>query len=175
MATGNVNLSPGAAIIGDDSTGNLIPGIARVKSSAAAPSPFFLQILFDGATRDEQCQWAFRMPDDYASGPVLKVQYKMASATTGAVVFAGRIAAITPGDSTDGDAKAFGSVNNASADTVAGTAGYVKEVSITLTNADSLAAGDWAIVWLSRLQSNAGDTASGDAEVVGISLQYVTV
>lgn len=174
MATGNVPLGIGAATLPDDSTGNLAPGVRPVKSSAAAPSPYFLQMLFDGATRDEQCQWAFRMPDDYASGPVLKCQYKMASATTGAIILAGRIAAVTPGDSTDVDAKAFGTVNNSAADTVPGTAGFMKEVSITLTNADSLAAGDFVIVWFSRLQSNGSDTASGDLELVACSLSYTT-
>ena len=52
--------------------------------------------------------WSFRMPADYASAPVLKVQYKMASATTGNVIIEGRLAAVSDGDATDVDAKAFG-------------------------------------------------------------------
>lgn len=164
----------GAATLPDSSASNAAPGIAVVKSSAAAPSPHFLQFLFDAST-DEMCYWSFRMPDDYSSGPVLKVQYKMASATSGSVRFEGRLAAITPGDATDADAKALATTNSAG-DTVAGTAGHVKEFSITLTNADSLAAGDWVIACLRRdADGTTGtDDATGDCEVIGVALTYTT-
>lgn len=174
MATGNVLLPIGAAVLPDGSASNAAPGVARVQSSASSPKIHFLQLLFDSAT-DEMCYWSFRMPDDYASGPVLKIQYKMASATSGSVRFEGRIAAITPGDATDADAKALATTNSAG-DTVAGTAGHVKEASITLTNADSLAAGDWTTVFLSRdADGTTGtDDATGDCEVIGVTLQYTT-
>jgi hypothetical protein len=166
-------LGIGAAILPDGSTTNLSPALQRVKSSAAAPPPYFLQLAFD-ATNDEQCYWAFRMPQDYASAPVLKVQYKMASATTGNVIIAGRIAAVSSGDSTDVDAKALGTVNTSGASAVPGTAGYLTEISLALTNADSLAAGDFITLYLARDPDNGSDTASGDMEVVAVSLEYTT-
>jgi hypothetical protein len=174
MATSSVLLAIGAATPPDGSAGNAAPAIQAVKSSAAAPSIHFLQAAFDAAT-DEMLYWTFRMPDDYASGPLLKGQYGMASATTGAVRFEGRIAAITPGDATDKDAKALATTNSVG-DTVAATAGYVKEFSITLTNADSLAPGDWVTVMLRRdADGTTGtDDATGDCEVGNAALVYTT-
>lgn len=174
MATADFPLHIGAADLPDNSANNAPPGIVRVKSSAAAPTPFFLQALFDAAT-DEMLMWKTVMPTNYASSPVMKVRYKMASATSGAVRFEGRVAAITPGDSEDMDAIAFDTTNS-NGGTVPGTAGHVAEISITLTNADSLAAGDEVIFYLRRdADGTTGtDDAAGDAEVVGVKIEYTT-
>ncbi len=173
MATGSILLPIGAAVLPDGSASNAAPAIQRVKSSATAPAPYFLQAAFDAST-EEQVMWSFRMPADYASAPVLRVQYKMTSATTGGVAFEARIAAVSDGDSQDVDAKAFGSANVGTA-TVPGTAGFLDEVTVTMTNADSVAAGDFVVVYLNRDPAHASDTATGDAEVVGVALLYTTV
>ena len=170
MATGSILLPIGSATLPDGSSGNAAPAIQRVQSSAASPKAHFLQAAFD-ATTAEMLMWSFRMPQDYASGPVLKVQYKMASATSGTFIIASRIAAVSDGDATDVDAKALGTVNTSSAATVPGTAGHLDEISLALANADSLAAGDFVILYLAR---DIADTAAGDAEVVSVSLEYVT-
>jgi hypothetical protein len=172
MATGTVILNPGAAIFPDGTASNLAPQLARVKSSAAAPSPYFYQLNFDAAQL-EQVSWQFVMPPNYTSAPILKVQYKMTSATSGAVAIVGRIAAVTPGDATDVDAKAYAAANTTT-DTVPGTAGFMKEISLTMTNADSLASGDFVIVYFARDGAAGGDTAAGDMEVITVSLSYTT-
>lgn len=173
MATGTIQLPIGGAILPDGSASNAAPALQRSKSSAAAPTPYIWQLAFD-ATTEEQCMWSFRMPADYASGPILKVQYKMASATSGNVIIEGRIAAVSDGDAQDVDAKGFGTANTSSATAVPGTAGYLDEISLTLTNADSLAAGDFTIIYLNRDAANGSDTATGDMEVVAVSLEYTT-
>lgn len=173
MATGTVLCPIGAAILPDGSASNAAPAVQRVKSSAAAPTPYFLQIALD-ASIEEQVMWSFRMPADYSSAPVLKVQYKMASATSGNIVIEARIAAVTDGDAQDVDAKSFGSANTSSATAVPGTAGHLDEISLTLTNADSLTAGDFVVLYLNRDAANASDTATGDMEIVACSLQYTT-
>lgn len=173
MATGTVNLPIGAAIMPDGSASNAAPAMQRAKSSASAPTPYFLQLAFDASTEEQAC-WSFRMPADYASAPVMKVQYKMASATTGGVAFEGRLAAVTSGDAQDVDAKAFGTANTGT-DTVAGTAGHMKEVSFALTNADSVAAGDFVVAYLNRDPANGSDTATGDCEVIAVAVTYTTV
>lgn len=173
MATGTIQLSIAAAVMPDGSASNAAPAIQRVKSSASAPTPYFLQAAFD-ATTEEQIMWAFRMPADYSSAPVMKVMYKMASATTGGVAFEGRLAAVTGGDAQDVDAKAFGTANTGT-DTVAGTAGHMKEVSFALTNADSVAAGDFVVAYLNRDPANGSDTATGDCEIVAVAITYTTV
>jgi len=172
MATGSILLTPGAAILPDGTASNLAPAMQRVKSSGTAPGVYFLQLAFDTSS-EEWCTWQFRMPADYASAPVAVVQWKAASATSGGVVWDVRIAAVTTGDSTDVDAKVFGSANTASG-TAPGTAGYMLDTSVTLTNADSVAAGDFVVVRLARATADGSDTATGDAEVVGVAITYTT-
>lgn len=172
MATGTINLAIGAAVLPDGSASNAAPALQRVKSSAGAPTPYFMQLAFD-ATTEEQVSWSLRMPANYASAPILAVQYKMASATTGGVAFEARLAAVSDGDAQDVDAKGFAAANVGTA-TVPGTAGHLDEVQVTLTNADSVAAGDLVFVYLNRDPAHASDTATGDAEVVSVTLLYTT-
>lgn len=179
MATGYINLPVGAAVLPDGSTSNAAPAVQRSKSSDTASStntpPYFLQLAYDAST-DESAMWQLYMPGDYASGPILDVLYKMTSATTGSVRFEGRLAAITDGDTTDGDAKAFATTNSAGDTVPATTAGKVGGFSITLTNADSLAAGDFVVVQLRRdADGTTGtDDATGDCEVVAVRISYTT-
>lgn len=172
MTARGVILPIGAAILPDGSASNAAPAIQRVQSSASAPKPYFLQAAFDAAT-DEMLMWAFQMPGDYVGTLAISVLYKMASATSGSVRFEARIAAVTSGDSEDVDAVAFGTTNSAG-DAVPGTAGYLGDFSITLSNADSLAAGDFVVVWLNRdADGTTGtDDATGDCEVVAVTLTY---
>lgn len=180
MATGTLNLPLQSVILPDGSASNAAPGLVRRKSSASAPSPYWVEAQFDAST-DEMLMWSFRMPANYVSDPLLKVQYKMTSATSGTVCMEGRIAAVTPyisganGDAQDVDAKAFAATNFTS-ETVLGTAGYLQVMTITLTNADSVAANDFVTVWLNRDAdgTSGSDTATGDMEVVAVSLEYTS-
>lgn len=172
MATGSITLTPGSAVLPDGSASNAAPAVQRVKSSGTAPAIYFIQLAFDAST-EEWCCWQFRMPADFSSALTAKVQYKMTSATTGGVAWDVRVAAVSDGDATDVDAKVFGSANVGTA-TVPGTAGHIDEVSITLTNADSVAAGDFVVVRLARAVANASDTATGDAEFTTGALTYTT-
>lgn len=113
------------------------------------------------------------MPADYSSALAAKVQYKMASATANGVAWDVRVSATSDGDAQDVDAQDFGSSNVGTA-TVPGTAGHLDEVSVTLTNADSVAAGDFVVIRLARATGDAGDTATGDAECLGLALTYTT-
>jgi hypothetical protein len=167
-----VILTPGSATLPDGTTNNAAPAMQRVKSSATAPGIYALQLAFDAST-EEWVTWSFRMPDDYASGPVLKVLWKATSATSGGVVWDGRVSATSSGDSQDVDAQDFDSANTATG-TAPGTAGYLLETSITLTNADSVAAGDFVVIRLARAAANGSDTATGDAEMMMAALSYTT-
>lgn len=174
MAVGTVFLPIGAAILPDGSASNLFPGITRVKSSGSAPGIYFLQANFDAATL-EWLTWSLRMPVNYASGLTAKIQYKMASATSGNVIMVARIASITPGDATDADADVFAAANTSAATAVpATTAGKIGEISIAMTNDDGVAAGDWCVLYLARDGASGSDTATGDLELVAVSLEYTT-
>lgn len=127
-------------------------------------------LAFDAAT-DETVYWTFIAPQGITGTITVVVSYVMASATTGAVYFQAALEAITDGDATDLDATtSFDTANTGSA-TVPATAGYVDQISITMTNADSIAAGDYVRLSLNRDANNASDTATGDAYVLAVELR----
>jgi hypothetical protein len=78
--------------------------------------------------------------------------------------------AVTDGDSTDLDAgDSFDSANSTDNTTVPATAGFIDVVSITMTNADSIAAGDYFRLRITR--DAASDTATGDAYLLAVELR----
>jgi hypothetical protein len=129
-----------------------------------------MHLGFDAGT-DELIYYMFRMPADYGSSLLLKLQYAMASATSGDVIWASALWAITPGDSADVDTESYDTANTVT-DTVPGTAGHLAEASITMSNTDSLAANDLLTIKVYRDANAGGDTATGDADLYGLSLQY---
>lgn len=132
------------------------------------------RLLFDDTT-DESCTWQFRMPVNYASGLTAKLQFSCASTQTGELTAAFEVAvmAVTPDDAADIVTDSYDTVN-AGTKALANnqTTGYLKELSIALTNADSLAAGDYIKIKLNRDVS--ADDVVGDLEVVAFSLEYTT-
>ena len=135
---------------------------ALTRTSDASGARTFL--AFDGAA-DESCYWTFVAPENVATTTwTATVQFAMASATSGAVVVALSLEAVTSGDALDLDtSESLDTANTSSATTVPGTAGYLGNIVVTLTNKDSVQAGDQVRLKLSRLSSsNGGDTASGD-------------
>lgn len=160
---------PGSAWMSTSDVSSWASAQAQVKqSSSAVPSPRWIEWLFDAAT-DEFIVIGFFVPDNYSSAPVLKVRYKATSATSGTAAFEARLQCITDGDASDEDAAAFATVNTGSA-TVPGTAGHHDEISITLTNADGMAANDWCVMALNRDIS--ADSVSGDLEFVGAKFEF---
>ena len=146
----------------------LAPGRQVKQSSAAVPSPRWIEILFD-ASFDEHAQTSFFVPNDYVGTPTLKIFYKALSATTGTVGFEVKIRAITADDAQDLDADAY-ATTNAGTETIPATAGYLGMLEITLTNADSMAAGDFVTMQVNRDVS--ADDVSSDIEFVGAVFTY---
>lgn len=124
------------------------------------------------ASVDESCDWTFIAPQGLTGALTLVVTYRMASATTGNVVLQAALEAITDGDATDTDAaSSFDTANSSGAVAVPGTAGYIDQASITMTNADSIAAGDYCRLRLNRDADNGSDTAAGDLQVLALELR----
>lgn len=169
MTTGTIILSMLGAVLPDNSTGNKAPTYQRVKSSASAPTPHFVQLIYDPTTT-QIAHWAFRMPADYSSGMVAKIQHKtLATDNAMSIIFNVYVAAITPTDAETPNEKAFGTVNTVTTHPNATEARRLIEGSCTLTNADSVAAGDWVVIGLER---DTGDTCSSDVEVIGLAIEY---
>jgi hypothetical protein len=130
-------------------------------------------LAFDAAT-DETCYWTGIAPQGFTGTVTAVITYAMASATSGTVGFQVQIEAITDGDATDTDATtSFDTVNNSASTTVPATAGYIDQISITLTNADSIAAADYFRLSLNRDADGSAitDSATGDAYVLAVELR----
>lgn len=130
-------------------------------------------LAFDAST-DEACYWTGVAPQGLSGALTLVITYMMASATSGAVGFQAQLEAVTDNDATDLDATtSFDTVNNSASTTVPGTAGYIDQISITLTNADSLAAADYFRLSLNRDADGSAitDSATGDAYVLAVELR----
>ncbi len=113
-------------------------------------------------------------PMSYGSGNItVTVEWYADSASSGGVVWETAIAAITPNsDTQDIETDGLASVNTA-ADTHLGTTGQrLHSVDVTVSNLDSIAAGDYAILRVSRLTTDGSDTMTGDAMLVGITISY---
>lgn len=128
-------------------------------------------LAFDAST-SETAYWTFIAPQGMTGTWTAVISYAMASATTGGVAFDVAIEALSSGDAVDTDATtSFGTVNGGTDSAVPGTAGYMEQVSVTLTNADSIAAADLVRVSVARAVANGADTATGDCYVFAIELR----
>jgi NADH:ubiquinone oxidoreductase subunit 2 (subunit N) len=92
------------------------------------------RVLAYDASTQETCYWTFIAPQGLTGALSAVITYAMASATANLIDFEVAVEALSDGDTIDTDAAtSFDTVNSGSA-TVPGTAGYIDQLSITLTN-----------------------------------------
>lgn len=128
-------------------------------------------LAFDAAT-DETAYWTGVAPAGITGTITVVITYAMASATSGNIIWEAAIEAISDGDSTDTDATtSFDTANSSGALAVPGTAGYIDQASITMTNADSIVAADYFRLAVNRDANAAGDTATGDALLLAVEFR----
>lgn len=151
-----------------------IPASSNGPAQSAVATYDIPTLDFDDTTVETCQSIPVQIPASYTgSGTLtLDVWYQMRTATSGSVAFRAYVMAITSGDAVDLDAgDSYDSANQGNS-TVPGTAGYAKVLSITLTNKDGVAAGDWVRVKLDRFASDGtNDTATGDARVTSVTLR----
>jgi len=170
MATGRIILPALAWVPLDGSTGNHGPALDFVQSVAAAPSPRYARWAFDKDVDEHLCV-VFRLPDDFVSGPVVKVDWYCIT-DTGDCVWGCRLAAQSEGDmqgviNIDCDA-AVTTVQDA-------TRSYLGQFALDLSaHNDNLAAGDIVMLVLFRDADNAADTVNYDAYFLGGVFEYTT-
>lgn len=126
------------------------------------------RLAYDDTTDESAVSRERIMPATYTGLGTLKaaVRYEMATAASGGVKFDVQVEAVTAGDAVDLDASDSFDSSNTNYGTVPATAGYPQEIIITLTNKDSVAAGDDLRIKLFRRPSDTtNDTANGDARV----------
>lgn len=126
-----------------------------------------LHMTFDDSSDESGQSVHFAMPAGFTGTGTLKadIYYIMASATSGNVVWNISVNAVTDGDSEDLSSVSGYDTANAATVAVPATAGYLDVCTITLTNDDSVLAGDYMRLLLTRDANNGSDTASGDAYV----------
>jgi len=118
-------------------------------------------LAFDAAT-NETCYWTMAVPQGITGTMTFIISIMMASAITGDTDWNVAVEAVTSGDAIDlSVSTSFDTVNSTDNTTVPGTAGYPQQITITLTNNDSLAAADYVRFSLTR--DAVSDTAAGDA------------
>lgn len=138
---------------------------------ALLPSNNRMVLAYDAGTQ-ETAFWEAVAPQGLTGTWTAVVSYRMASAITGGVAFDVAVEAVSSGDAVDLDATtSFDTVNAGNDSAVPGTAGYVKQISITLTNMDSVAAGDRLRISVARDVADGNDTATGDCYVIGIEIR----
>ena len=171
MATNTVILPVDSPIFSTNSGSylDILGPFEPARIDAGSPSR---PVLF--ATDSSQAvAYRFRMPSDYASGPVAIMQYSMASATSGVIDPQFYCMKVSSG-SANPDIPSFATVNKTnSGQTVPVSAGNMDELSITLANDDSLAAKDYFVLAMVRVHDG-NDTAAGDMKLHTLSLEYTT-
>lgn len=128
-------------------------------------------LAFDAST-SETCYFSGKAPQGVTGTWTAVVSFVMASDTNTAhtVEFGVSVEAVTSGDATDLDAGTSFDTENTANTTIPGTAGYEKDLSITLTNMDSVAAADYLRFQLDR--NTAGtDDATGDCYVLNVEIR----
>ena len=125
---------------------------------------------FDADT-DESAVWSDVLPERYGgTGVTVEIVFAMTSATTGNVVWN---AAFEDCGDLDLDGDSFATAQSAT-QAVNGTCGKIATASIAFTDGaqmDSLAAGDFGRLKITRDADNASDTATGDAEVLAVHVK----
>jgi len=132
-------------------------------------------LAFDDSADEAACTGMFMMPSEYTGSGTLKADicYYTASATSGDLGMVCGVEAITDGDSIDMEAdQGFDTGATAQTKTVPGTAGHPDILTYTLTDKDSVAAGD--IVRLNLMRDVSEDGVSGDVYVASVSLYEET-
>lgn len=134
-------------------------------------------LAFDGGSTDEVCTIQFRMPVDYASAPVLNVQWFGTSGTTsGNVVWGCQLLAIT-GNTDAGavDSETYATANTQQDAHLGTTGDRLHDVAITISNTDSVVADDFVLLKFFRDASDTvNDTYAADANVLALSMEYTT-
>lgn len=166
MATGTIILPITAAV----------PDPTNPPAMAFASGTNRPYLAFDGSATIESCIWTFRMPADYASGLTAKIQWSGSSSTTTSdtVQWTVYVMALTPDVDGAADSDSYDTENVVSDDILGTTAKRIQEASVSLSSADSIAAGDYVAIRILRDYSDATDDLAEDVWLWAFSLEYTT-
>ncbi len=161
-----ITLLPSSAILDDDNP----PALPIVESTGTGTSRFRVAD-FDSAT-DEIIYFSFVMPSDYtASFNIILDIYWFANATSGTCVWEAAISATTEADA-DTPLEESCATSNTASEAVNGTeANRLIKTTLTISNLDSVAAGDTVVLRFNRDADNGSDDLSPDARLRAIHVK----
>ncbi len=152
------------------SSGLTAAAFSQVQSSGAGTNkPEWWILSFDAAAIEGRI-WQGRVPRGYGSTLTVSGSFYMASATSGNVVLGAQIACISDADASV-TAKVYATANTSTV-AVPAAAGTAKSFSITMTNADSIAAVDRFNLVFYRDGASGSDTATGDLNLTMLDLFF---
>lgn len=150
----------------------LTPNSAEFTGGVAALTTVFGRpaLAYDASTV-EAAYWTVPVPSGWTGTGTAVLSLIGAAAGTNSVYFQVFFEAITSGDATDLDsASSFGTANNGNV-AMPATQGHMTQLSITLTNDDSVAAADYLRIAVQRDATNASDNFAADAYLLLVEIR----
>lgn len=127
-------------------------------------------LAFDAAA-DEAAQWTFVAPQGVTGALTAVLTLIGGAAGTNSTYWQVAVEAVTSADATDLDsATSFDTVNTGNV-AMPSTQGHMVQLSITLTNADSIAAGDYVRVSIARDADNGSDNFAADTYLLAAEIR----
>lgn len=127
-------------------------------------------LAYDAAT-DESAQWTMVAPQGLTGALSAVLTLIGNAAGTNSTYWEVSVEAVTDGDADDLDgADSFATVNTGNI-AMAATQGAMKQLSITLTNDDSIAAADYVRIKVTRDANNGSDNFAADAYLLAVEIR----
>lgn len=143
--------------------------IEYVESSGGGTQKVTFMQLRYATTPNQARTFLFRLKNEVGT-PIVKIKYRMSTSVSSLnVKWNVYVAAVSSGDASM-SAKAFATVNSQT-DVAPATSDVAAESSVTITNADSMAEGDWICIMVER-DTSVGSDHTGVAIVTDIELVY---
>lgn len=127
-------------------------------------------LAFD-ATTDESAYWTLVAPQGITGTLSLVLSLIGNAAGTNSTYWQAQVEAVTSADATDLDSTASFDTANTANVAMPATQGHMVQVTITLTNADSIAAGDYVRISINRDADNGSDNFAADAYLLVAELR----
>lgn len=119
----------------------------------------------------QEAFWTIIAPAGLTGAISIVLSYIMATATANNTKWEVRVEAVSDGDAVDLDAATSFDTLNATGDVVVpGTAGHLDQITLTLTNADSMTAADYVRIGIKRVAPT-GTDATGTADFLSAELR----
>jgi hypothetical protein len=127
-------------------------------------------LAYDASTQ-ETAYWTVVAPQGWTGTGTAVLSLIGAGASTNATYWEVAIEAVTSADATDLDAgTSFATVNTANT-AMPATAGHMVQVSVTLTNDDSVAVADYLRISVARDADNGSDNYASDAYLLAVEIR----